>query len=232
MTHQIFNRPKATLVPDERRPEFLPTLFGHRLLIVAENTVYSMMERLSPQDYGGGHWDFFEDDSQPLFLAPTSRPRFRIQGDITCFQGDVSAEAAGIIATLFAFSHLSFRFQSDHLADGYERLIAMSMVIPRRRKSTRPSTDPAKASQCHGALSVAGHSGGQMKRERRAGSAVMGDGAGEWPCRPSWRSRDERSNPLPSRFAYQGCAHRRSSCRRRQISAADIVPGRSSLSCG
>ncbi|MCP4561758.1 MAG: antirestriction protein [Bosea sp.] len=122
MTRQSNTRPNATLVPDDRRCAFLPTLFGVPMFIIAENTVYAMMERLSPQDYGGGHWDFYEDRGRPLFLAPTSKPRFRIAGEITCFQGEVSAGAAGIIATLFAFSHLSFQYRSDRLADGYSHL--------------------------------------------------------------------------------------------------------------
>ncbi|RST86548.1 antirestriction protein [Aquibium carbonis] len=112
----------ASLVPDERREDFLPTLFGLPLLIVAENTVYSLMERLSPHDYGGGFWDFYEYRGRPLFLAPTSKPRFRIICETNDYEGEVSAEAAGIIATLFAFSHLSFRFNSDLLAQGYGRL--------------------------------------------------------------------------------------------------------------
>lgn len=113
---------RAALVPEERRPSFLPTMFGLRLLIVGENAIYSIMDRLSPRDYGGGSWNFYELDGKPLFLAPASGKRFRIESQITEFQGEVSAEAAGIIATLFAFSHLSFRFQSDLLADGYGRL--------------------------------------------------------------------------------------------------------------
>ncbi len=112
----------AIVVPDERRLEFLPSLFGRSLLIVAENAVYSFMERLSPLDYRGGLWDFYEHDGKPLFMAPRSEKRFRITGDITGFQGDVSAEAAGIIATLFTFSHLSFRYQSDRLPEGYAHL--------------------------------------------------------------------------------------------------------------
>ena len=32
----------TTIVPEERRQEFLPTLFGRSLLIVAENTVYCL----------------------------------------------------------------------------------------------------------------------------------------------------------------------------------------------
>ena len=38
----------------------------------------------------------------------------------------MSAEAAGIIATLFAFSHLSFQYQSERLTEGYGRLYAYS----------------------------------------------------------------------------------------------------------
>lgn len=122
MSNDTLVKPSATLVPEDRREMFLPTLFGLPLLIVAENAVYSLMDRLSPRDYGGGFWNFYEIDGQPLFLAPTSKPRFRIESEITDYRGEVSAEAAGIIATLFAFSHLSFRFESDFLAQGYERL--------------------------------------------------------------------------------------------------------------
>ena len=84
--------PRALIVPDEARQNFLPTLFGRSHLIVAENAVYAWMERLSPLDYRGGSWDFFEHQGKPLFLAPRSRTRFRITGDVTCFQGEVSAE--------------------------------------------------------------------------------------------------------------------------------------------
>ena len=114
----------ATIVPDDQRPAFLPALFGRSLLIVAEFAVYSFMEKLSPLDYHGGYWQFYEKDGKPLFLVPTSKPRYRITGEITTFQGEVSAEAAGIIATLFAFSHLSFAHESDLLPEGYARLHA------------------------------------------------------------------------------------------------------------
>ncbi|MET3523810.1 antirestriction protein [Mesorhizobium abyssinicae] len=120
----------AIVVPDERRLEFLPTLFGRSLLTVAENAVYSFMKRLSPLDYCGGFWDFYEHNGKPLFMAPRSKSRFRITGGLTGYQGDVSAEAAGIIATLFSFSHLSFQYQSKHLSEGYGRLYAYSADHP------------------------------------------------------------------------------------------------------
>ncbi|MDW9793750.1 antirestriction protein [Sinorhizobium meliloti] len=130
MSTPVIAPQSATIVPEASRPEFLPTLFGRSLLIVAENAVYSLMERLSPLDYGGGCWTFYEHEGKPLFLAPQSKSRFRITGEITGFQGEVSAEAAGIIATLFAFSHLSFQYQSEHLSEGYGRLYAYSADHP------------------------------------------------------------------------------------------------------
>ncbi|WP_266064162.1 antirestriction protein [Brucella intermedia] len=124
MTTQVTAPTPATLVPDESRQTFLPRLFGLPLLIIAENTVYTIMERLSPYDYRGGFWHFYEHGGQPLFLAPISKPRFRIESGLTEFRGEVSAEAAGIIATMFTLSHLSFRYRSDLLAEGYGRLHA------------------------------------------------------------------------------------------------------------
>jgi hypothetical protein len=112
----------ALTVPEERRPEFLPALFGRSLLIIGEIAVYNLMKRLSPLDYVGGFWDFYEFGERPLFLAPRSKSKFRITGEITGFQGEVTAQAAGIIATLFAFSHLSFQHQSKYLSEGYGRL--------------------------------------------------------------------------------------------------------------
>ena len=73
----------VTLVPEARRMGFLPLLFGRQHVLVAEMTVYHLMERLSPLDYRGGLWDFYERDGRPLYLAPTSKPRLRIEGEIT-----------------------------------------------------------------------------------------------------------------------------------------------------
>lgn len=116
----------ATLVPETCRIEFLPGLFGHKLMLVGERTVYQFMSWLAPEDYAGGMWLFHEQGSQPLFLSPDTDKRFRISCETNCYQGEVSAEAAGIIATLFALSYLSFRHEADQLADAYARLYAFT----------------------------------------------------------------------------------------------------------
>lgn len=122
MSTEVSTTQRATIVADKDRLKFLPDLFGTSHLILAENIVYFFMEKLSPLDYSGGFWDFYEFDGKPLFLAPQSKARFRITGGVTCFQGEVSAEAAGIIATLFTFSHLSFQAESERFSEGYGRL--------------------------------------------------------------------------------------------------------------
>jgi len=113
--------PTATLVSGSRRSGFLPRLFGKRLVLYGEMHVYNFMQSLCP-DYRGGFWNFLEYRGQPLYLAPTSAERYCIFCRTNGYEGQVSADAAGIIATLFALSHLSFDNPIDLLSDGYARL--------------------------------------------------------------------------------------------------------------
>lgn len=69
----------------------------------------------------------FEHDHKPLFLAPATGRRFQIESGMTGYRGEVSADAAGIIVTLFALSHFARRYDSALLAEGYHRLGAYSV---------------------------------------------------------------------------------------------------------
>lgn len=126
MTQLATTAKPATLVPETRRMEFLPGLFGRKLMLVGERTVYQLMSWLAPEDYTGGMWRFHEQGRQPLFLSPDTDKRLRISCETNGYQGEASAEAAGIIATLFALSHLSFRHEADQLAETYARLYAFA----------------------------------------------------------------------------------------------------------
>lgn len=120
----------AVLVPADRRQTFLPQLFGLNRLIVAENFLYALMDQLSPLDYGGGLWNFYEFGGKPLYLAPSSKPRFRISWEGNGYQGEVSADAAGIIATMFTLSHLSFRFEDSRFSAAFTRLYEFAVDHP------------------------------------------------------------------------------------------------------
>ena len=112
----------ATLVPEARRVEFLPALFSPALMLIGERAISQFMSWLAPDDYTGGLWHFHERGGQPLFLSPDSDKRLRIACETNGYMGEVSAEAAGIIATLFALSHLSFRHEADQRSEAYLRL--------------------------------------------------------------------------------------------------------------
>ena len=112
----------VTLVPEARRMAFLPALFGPSVMLIGERAVYQFMSWLAPDDYTGGLWHFHERGGQPLFMSPDADKLFRIFCETHGYIGEVSAEAAGIIATLFALSHLSFRHEAEQLSEAYMRL--------------------------------------------------------------------------------------------------------------
>jgi hypothetical protein len=112
----------TTIVPAARRAAFLPAHFSPPLMLIGERAVFQFMSWLAPDDYTGGLWHFHERGGQPLFMSPDADKRFRIFCETNGYMGEVSAEAAGIIATLFALSHLSFRHEADQLSEAYKRL--------------------------------------------------------------------------------------------------------------
>jgi hypothetical protein len=96
MTEAAIAPNPATIVPEARRMEFLPALFGPPLMLIGERAVYQFMSWLAPDDYTGGLWHFHERESQALFMSPAYDSRFRVFCETNCYRGEVSAEAAGI----------------------------------------------------------------------------------------------------------------------------------------
>lgn len=112
---------QRTLVSIEDRMDFLPSLFGFNLMLVGEGLVYDWMKRLSP-DYQGGYWNFFILDNGAYYMAPKHEGKMLIQVYGNQFEGEVSADAAGIIATMFALGHLAAEFREERLIDLYHLL--------------------------------------------------------------------------------------------------------------
>lgn len=115
------NLPTATLVPEGERTSFIPALLPGVPLIFAENYVFDIMSNLC-REYAGGLWNYFRTTNGALYMAPEGYGRMRLMCDGNYFDDELSEEAAGIVATLFAMSHLSFRFKSDALSENYHRL--------------------------------------------------------------------------------------------------------------
>jgi hypothetical protein len=118
MTHTSTDTVAATLVPHSQRLAFLPQRFG-RLHRRVEDATYNHLRSLST-DYQGGYWEFYALSNGGAFIAP-SQGEYRIVSP-NGYAGTLSPIPTGIVATLFALSHLSFGFEDPILADQFHAL--------------------------------------------------------------------------------------------------------------
>jgi hypothetical protein len=71
-----------------------------------EPFIYTVTERLS-RDYHGGYWEFYQLSNGGFYMAPSDDRLFHVICE-NQFEGDLTADALGITACLYAYSNLSF----------------------------------------------------------------------------------------------------------------------------
>lgn len=111
----------ATLVAEDNRLLFLPSFFGPKYMLRGEALVYGWMNRLC-EIYNGGYWQFYDTTNRACYMAPDMDSPVEISVDGNGFHGKMSADAAGIVATLFALGQLAQETREDHLIDFYHLL--------------------------------------------------------------------------------------------------------------
>jgi hypothetical protein len=104
MTQSVIYR---ELLPEDRRAEVAARLFGPlEFPFRVEPMVFNMAGMLAA-DYKGGFWNMYVLSNSGWYMCPATEVRF-----VVCspngFTTEVSADAFGVTACLFAFSHLSF----------------------------------------------------------------------------------------------------------------------------
>ncbi|WP_175666651.1 antirestriction protein [Burkholderia ambifaria] len=97
----------ASVVSEDKRLDFLPAFFGPSLMLYGEALVYKWMGRLSPHHYSGGLWQFHTLSNGGYYMAPTRPERLHLSVTGNGFDGFMSADAAGVVATLFALGQLA-----------------------------------------------------------------------------------------------------------------------------
>ena len=93
-------------IEDIQRIHYAAKLFGNNFPMILEPAIYTFAERLSV-DYRGGYWNFHELGSDGFYMSPDDREPFLVISD-NGFEGIMTADAFGITACLYAYSHLSF----------------------------------------------------------------------------------------------------------------------------
>jgi len=103
----------AELVPEALRIDVADGLFGMRFPLKLEPAIYKFAEYLS-SEYNGGYWDFFRLSNGGFYMAPRLDGAFAVSCE-NGYEGALSADALGIAACLYAYSHLSF--DGNHFDD-------------------------------------------------------------------------------------------------------------------
>ena len=106
MTQTILSLVTRDLVPEGRRLDITERLFGIHFPLKLEPVIYGITDRMA-EDYDGGYWDFYTLSNGGFYMAPADEWIFRVACD-NMFEGDLSADALGITACLYAYSNLSF----------------------------------------------------------------------------------------------------------------------------
>lgn len=111
----------ATLVPEDKRMSVLPDFFGLKQMLHAESMTFNFMERLSV-DYSGGHWHYYRLSNGSFYMAPAMDTPMRVSWADNYYDGTMSADAAGIVATLFMLNTMA-QDGSERMIDLYYQLI-------------------------------------------------------------------------------------------------------------
>jgi len=111
----------STKVKQSQRMAFLPKHTGRNFLRF-ESLIYSTMSSVCAE-YNGGYWDFFDLSNGGFYMAMDLHPKISIFVDGNGYDGRMSSDAAGIVATLFALNRLIWVTESDELCSKYELLL-------------------------------------------------------------------------------------------------------------
>jgi hypothetical protein len=106
MTQTSLNLVTCELVPEDRRMSITERYFGIHFPLQLEPVIYGITDRMA-EDYSGGYWDMYTLSNGGFYMAPSIDQAFHVTCD-NMFEGDLSADALGIVASLYAYSHLSF----------------------------------------------------------------------------------------------------------------------------
>ena len=93
----------AEVVPENLRMDVLPALFGSAFMR-GENLITGYMRNICA-GYTGGHWDFIRLSNGGFYLRPDMEI-VELSITVNGFHEEVSADAAGIVVTLYALNML------------------------------------------------------------------------------------------------------------------------------
>ncbi|WP_193059440.1 antirestriction protein [Halomonas sp. 3A7M] len=116
----------ASIVPKAQRSTLLPKPL--------ELEIQHAM-RMICEDYQGGSWEFYElSDRQAAYIAPGRDELLSIKVAGAFYEGSMTADAAGITATLIALNKLANTTRLSRFANQYHALRMFACTHPEQHK--------------------------------------------------------------------------------------------------
>ena len=81
-------------------------LFGIWFPLNIEPAIFAIAGNIAPE-YSGAYWAFYQLSNGGFYMAPDIEKQYAVSC-INGYEGSLSADALGITACLYAYSHLSF----------------------------------------------------------------------------------------------------------------------------
>jgi hypothetical protein len=106
------------LVPESQRSDHVGQLFGVHFPMQLEPVIYDITSSMATE-YKGGYWDFYKLTNGGFYMAPDTEKPFSVSCQ-NYYTGTLSGDALGIVACLYAYSHLSFS-RNEKIARMYAR---------------------------------------------------------------------------------------------------------------
>lgn len=115
-----------TILNEHQRIDLPATLFGHHFGLRIEPAIYDFAGMLSA-DYHGGYWEMYRLSNGGFFMHPRADTPFLVRSP-NGYEGSLSAQAFGIVVSLFTFSNLSFTPElADVCGEQFHRLREVAM---------------------------------------------------------------------------------------------------------
>ena len=118
----------ASIVPDHLRLGTLPKRFPG-LYLVFEVSVFNYMGTFV-QSYNGGYWEYVNLSNGGFYMSLKSDESFLVEVTSNDFAETLSADAASLVANLFAYCRLANQHQLDYLIEGFHALRQFALNHP------------------------------------------------------------------------------------------------------
>ncbi|MGB0372012.1 MAG: antirestriction protein [Opitutales bacterium] len=119
------SQPQQTITrtpcPEELRMEFLPNAVGNKFLQY-EALTFTFMDKAC-HEYNGGHWHFYHLSNGGFYMAPNRSDKLEMTWADNFFEGEMSADAAGIAISLMAQNAFAWEVDAGRFTEKYHALL-------------------------------------------------------------------------------------------------------------